>query len=176
MSDILLRLLAIVLGSAFLWSAVAKLSDMTGWGRALERYRLPVWAARPVPTGVPLVEAGVTVLFLTSQTRVAGALALALLAAFSLAVLRARRFEGDRLPCGCFGSDRARDYRTMLLRNALLGSVAATLLIEGRDVDLFDGISLDPGRDIVPAMLTLVAILLGLWLFRTLVRSLRGGR
>jgi hypothetical protein len=103
-------------------SAIAKLVRWRRWRRALAAYDVP--AERAVAAAVPAVEALVAVLPFIGFARAAGLLAAALVTVFSIAILVARLRRGPRLECGCFGGVRARDYRVLLARNALLALVA----------------------------------------------------
>ena len=141
--------LAIVFG----WASVAKLLRPRRWRAALDGYRLPSPVARSASLGVPGAEAAVAGLVVAGATRSGAALALALLAAFSLAVVRARHLAGDRLPCGCFGRAAVRDYRTMLIRNALLALLAAVVLLAGRDIALGRGLDVPSSGELIPAAL-----------------------
>jgi hypothetical protein len=122
---------ALVLAVVFAWAALAKVVRFRAWREALAGYRLPAGAERAARPSVPAAE-GVTVALLVAggdATQAGAALALALVGAFSLAVLRAQRLQGDRLPCGCFGGAGSRDYRLMLVRNGTLGAAAAIALL-----------------------------------------------
>ncbi|HEX2196144.1 MAG TPA: MauE/DoxX family redox-associated membrane protein [Actinomycetota bacterium] len=123
-----------LLALAFGWAAVAKVTRFPAWRAALAGYRLPPAVATPALFVVPAAEVGTAFLLARGGdvTRAGAALSVALLAAFSLAVLRARRLQGDRLPCGCFGGSGTRDYRLMLVRNGFLGAVAAAILLVPR--------------------------------------------
>jgi hypothetical protein len=81
---------------------------------------------RAVAVAVPALEAVIAVLPFLGFARAAGAIAVALLVVFSVAIVIARVRRGPRLECGCFGGVRARDYRVLLLRNASL-AVAAVI-------------------------------------------------
>ncbi len=123
-----------------------------------------------------MVEGAVPILFIFGASRAAGALSLALLSAFSLAVLRARRLEGDRLPCGCFGKTTSRDYRMMIVRNALLATAAAVALSPGRDVALLEGLGAPNGSEAIAVVLSAAGIGLIAWMVWNLRASLRGER
>lgn len=128
------RLLAFGLALVFAWAAIAKAKSSSSWREALTGYALPPAIRTLALVGVPLVEAGVAAGFLAGLTRAAASLALALTALFTLAVLRARARQGDRIPCGCFGSIAHQDYRLLLARNGVIAAVLCGLLLLGRDV------------------------------------------
>jgi hypothetical protein len=107
--------------------------------------------------------------------RAGAALAVALLAAFSLVVLRGRSRQGEKLPCGCFGRSRERDYRTMLLRNALLGLLAAVVLLSEREGSALAGVSLPDGAELFPALLVAIGVLVAAWTGYQLMTTARRG-
>lgn len=126
--------------------------------------------------GVPMVEGAVPILFLAGASRAAAALSLALLAVFSMAVLRARRLQGNRVPCGCFGRATTRDYRVTVVRNSLLGLAAALVPLAGRDVALFSGIGAPRSTELLAVLLSGVGVALIAWMLWSVTTSLRGGR
>lgn len=168
---VVLPLVPFLLAVAFFWAAVAKASRPSAWRAALAGYRVPARFAGAVLVGVPVIEivAGVLLCTAGDGTRAGAALVVALLGAFSLAVLRARSAEGDRLPCGCFGGSGRRDYRLMLVRNALLGFVAATVLVSDR-VAAYELDAL-PSSQAVPAFLVVAGVALAVWLVTAAARG-----
>jgi hypothetical protein len=156
-------LAAELLGLVFAWAAIAKALRFRRWRGQILGYRLP--AAGTLAVVVPLAEAGVPALVVGGFPTAAGALALGLLAAFSATILRARRLQGDRLPCGCFGGDGRRDYRLLLARNLALGAVAAATLADRAG---------DPWADVGPAeLLPVVLLSVGLAVTAFLLREVR---
>ena len=153
-----------LLALAFLGAAVAKVTRFGAWRSALSGYRLPQVAMGPALFLVPAIElaAGFLLARGGDATRAGAALTVGLLAGFSLAVLHARRVRGDRLPCGCFGGSGSRDYRLMLVRNVLLGAVAATILLVP-DVARYEVAAPDAGQ-LVPAALAALGLALIAWL------------
>jgi hypothetical protein len=121
-------LAAELLAAVFAWAAVVKVLRFRRWRTEVAGYRLP--AEGLVGAVVPLAETAVPVLVVSGFPAAAAILGLALLAAFSGAILRARRLQGDRLPCGCFGGRKRRDYRLLLARNLALGVVAMAALAD----------------------------------------------
>jgi hypothetical protein len=159
-------LAAEVLAVAFGWSAVAKVVRFGRWRGSLAGYHLrhePVLAV-----AVPTLEAAVPALALAGRPGLAGGVALLLLAVFSWAILRARRFGGDRLPCGCFGGSARRDYRLLLGRNMALGVVAASALADPAALPGLHGVDF---AEALPALLTLIGALLAVFLLRETVRA-----
>lgn len=163
-------LAASVVVASFGWAAVAKVTGFDRWRRALTAYRLPhiEFLAR---LGVPVAEFGVAVLVIMGPLKVAGALALGLLAGFSAAILRAQSSSGNRLPCGCFGSANERDFRLMLLRNASLALPTGVLSVSGGG-GLLDRLESMSPADVVPLALVVLGIGLLGWMIRGLTGSL----
>jgi hypothetical protein len=175
MPEITGRIAALLLGFLFLWAAAAKALRWSAWRRALETYALGRWEPF-VGVAVPGAEAVVALLLIGGAARVGAALALAMLAAFSLAVLRARSLQGDRVPCGCFGRDERRDYKTMILRNSLLGGLAAIVMVSQIDVPL-DAVRAPRADEALPVLLIVAGVALGAWIAReTIASSKRGNR
>jgi hypothetical protein len=175
MPEVTGRIAALLLGFLFLWAAAAKVLRWHAWVRALTTYSIGRWESL-VRVVVPAAELLVGILLIAGAARVGAALALAMLAAFCLAVLRARALRGDRLPCGCFGRDERRDYRTMLLRNCLLGGLAAVVLLTETAPPL-DGVRVPGAGEVLPAILVGVGVLLAAWVaWETILSSKRGKR
>lgn len=163
----MLPLVPFLLGVAFFWAAIAKASRPSAWRAALLGYALPRPLVVPVLVLVPALEL-VTGFLLSAggdASKAGAALAVALLAAFSLAVLRARQVRGDRLPCGCFGGSGSRDYRLMLVRNVFLGAVAAAILLVPR-VARYE-LEAPDSSQALPALLVGVGVALVGWLVMT---------
>ena len=159
-----------VLGAVFAWSAGGKLLRPTDWRRAGSALSLRVPLDRVAAIGAPVAEAGVLGLVVAGVHRMAGIAGLALLVVFSLAVMRARRRAGDLVPCGCFGTVKARDYRVLLLRNAVLAVVAAVAAIWGSDVPRLRSPGIPTGADVLPLAFAVVGLSVAAW---TVVRSVR---
>ncbi|MFN2589009.1 MAG: MauE/DoxX family redox-associated membrane protein [Actinomycetota bacterium] len=164
---------ALVLALTFGWAALAKVVRYDSWRTALGGYRLPEGLARVAAPGVPLAEAATAAALVAGgdTTRAGAALGVALVAAFSLAVLRARRPGDDRLPCGCFGGAGRRDYRLMLVRNAFLGAVAAVVLLVPR-VAAFE-LDAPDASQMVPAALAALGLALLAWVLWAAARGVR---
>lgn len=119
---------ACVLAVTFAWAAAAKLSHpaATAAGFADLGLRRPAALARAVPA----VELALAVTLLAAP-RLGGAAALVLLAAFSAVLLRVLR-RGVEVRCACFGqTDGAPLSALDLVRNGLLGTLAALALAAG---------------------------------------------
>jgi hypothetical protein len=173
MAELTVRLAAFLLALVFAWAAVAKLVRWRAWREGLRRYRLGPLEL-PAAFGIPAIELAVVALLVAGLARAAAALTVAMLAGFCLAVLRARSFEGDRLPCNCFGADSAHDYKTMLIRNALLGIPAAVIMISGEDFYLFGESPLPSPGQAVPVAFVGIGLLVGAWMVRV-VTTIGGG-
>ncbi|HEY2802726.1 MAG TPA: MauE/DoxX family redox-associated membrane protein [Actinomycetota bacterium] len=154
---------AAALAVAFAWAAVSKVASWRSWRRALSGYGLPAGGERVAAVGVPVAETTVPLLILLGFPRAAGIVAIALLIAFSGAILAARARRGDRLPCGCFGGARVRDYRPMLARNALLAAVGSVAALAGSDGTMQSRIAA-PGRgELLPAAIVVMSLALASW-------------
>jgi hypothetical protein len=89
-----------------------------------------------------------------------------MLLAFSFAIVRARARLGDRLPCACFGRERSRDYRLLLLRNAGLAMVAGMVAAGAPVVDV-SAIRAPEGSEWLPATLSLTGAAAAFAMLRT---------
>lgn len=157
------RLAAVLLALAFAWSALGKTLSWPAWRTALAGYGLGP-AERSVAVLAPVGEAAIVFSLLTAA-KLGAALALALLAAFCLAILRARSVKGDRLPCGCFGGTRSRDFRLMLIRNWALMLLCATVLVSDLKGSVVAG-DLPDDFETLPAILVLAGTGLGAWMLK----------
>ena len=165
-------LAAYVLALTFAWAGVAKLAGFARWKDSLRGYGLAGPAHAITAVAVPIAEVGVAMLLVTQAREAGAALALALLAAFSGAILVAARAKGSRLPCGCFGGAKERDYRWMLVRNGALALLAAVVLL-GRELrpSLFES-----SIEAVPLALSVLGALVISWTVWQVISSLRGRR
>jgi uncharacterized membrane protein YphA (DoxX/SURF4 family) len=169
----LLWISAVALALTLLWAGSAKLVRWSAWRPSLEPYGIPGSLRPVVAVLVPAVEITIAMMIVVGPTRVAMALTLAMLAGFSLAVLRARASEGDRLPCGCFGGSEARDYRLMLVRNAFLGALAGAVLLSRTEDTVISSNDLPASSQILPALLVISGVLLVVWTLRQATSMMR---
>jgi hypothetical protein len=161
----------VILAGAFAWAAGAKAFRFAAWRRTLTAFVAPPFAPA-VAFVVPLAEAASAGVLLMDPR--AGALsALALLTVFSAAIVRARNRIGDRLPCGCFGRGRTRDYRTFLGRNAAIGAFAVLIVAKPRAS--FPELGILRGVEVLPALLALAGASLAVVALRQAVSLLRAG-
>ncbi|MEO5680124.1 MAG: MauE/DoxX family redox-associated membrane protein [Acidimicrobiales bacterium] len=119
---------ACVLAATFAWAAAAKLSHpaSTTAGFADLGLRRPAALARVVPA----VELGLAVALLAAP-RLGGVVALILLAVFSAVLVRVLR-RGVEVRCACFDQTDGAPLSTLdLVRNAMLGTLAALSLGAG---------------------------------------------
>ena len=175
MPEIAVRVAIYVLAATFLWSAAAKALNYSGWRSTLRRYRLGRFSS-VVAAGAPVAETAAAIGLLAGPPKAGAAAILALLAAFSAAIVRLQRLEGDRLPCGCFGRTKERDFRVMLIRNALLALLASAILLGDREVDPFEGVGAPDGSEAVAAMLTIAGVVAAVWIGFAVARALKKGR
>jgi hypothetical protein len=174
MPHIAVRFSAFLLAAVFAWAGVAKVVRRSNWREGLRRYRFGPLEV-PLAAGVPVAELAIVAGLVAGLTRAFAALTLGMLAGFSLAVVRARTFAGDLLPCNCFGRSPAHDYRTMLVRNGLLGLPAAAILIAGEDFYLFGETPWPSAAEAVPVTLVGLGLLLGGWMVRAISTLSSGG-
>ena len=165
-------LAAAVLTVTFGASAIAKLGGWATWRRALRSYGLPAPLERASTFAVPSAEVLVALLPLMALRSSAGLVALALLSAFSVAIVVARTRGDRRIDCGCFGAARRRDYRVLLLRNLVLAAVAVVAWREGEDSWALRSIGVPRGSELVPAAITVVGLALAAWVAAQAVRAL----
>ncbi|MGH2660176.1 MAG: MauE/DoxX family redox-associated membrane protein [Actinomycetota bacterium] len=159
-----------VLGAVLAWSAGGKFLRPRDWRRARSAYGLRGRLDQVAAIGAPVAEAGVVGLVVAGLHRTAGIAGLPLLLVFSLAVLRARRNAGDLVPCGCFGTVKARDYRLLLLRNAVLTVAAAAAAVWAVDSPRLRTPRIPSGPDVLPLAFAVVGLSMAAW---TVVRSVR---
>jgi len=123
--------------------------------------------------GVPVAEVAILGLVVMGMHRTAGIAALVILGAFSVAILWARRRFGDVVACGCFGTGGARDYRILLLRNALLAGGASIAALGGVDAPRISVPGLPTASDALPAALAVAGIAVAAWMLASTLRSVR---
>jgi hypothetical protein len=149
---------------AFAWSAIAKFAGRRRWLRALAAHRLPPPADELAGWAVPVAEALVPVLAAMGYRRASAAWAFALLAVFSVALVRARRLVGRDIPCGCFGGRGTIDVGRALARNGALAALAGLAFVTGTDVA--PSLPSPTGADAIPAAFTaagLVVLVTAVW-------------
>ncbi|HET6770018.1 MAG TPA: MauE/DoxX family redox-associated membrane protein [Actinomycetota bacterium] len=160
----------------FGWAAVAKLARLSSWRTTLRGYgvRRPLgMLALPL---VPVAEAAVPVLALLGRIRESATLALILLIIFSGAVIHARRAQGRRLPCGCFGKKKSHDYRALLLRNLALGLLAGAAIAGRPARPVLESLRWPHVGEALPALLVLLGLALGTSAIAQILRLRTGPR
>ncbi|HST41251.1 MAG TPA: TlpA disulfide reductase family protein [Conexibacter sp.] len=128
----LLLLARVALAATFALAAAAKLTDRDGGRTALRDFGAPARLVAPLALALPLAELALAALLLPAATAPLAALAaLALLALFTAALVRA--LHAGRAPaCNCFGALSTRPLgRGALVRNGLLGALAAAVAADG---------------------------------------------
>lgn len=149
----------------FAVAAVAKLADRSGTRRAIEAFGVP---PRLAPAGallLPVVELAIAAALVPAATaRWAALAAVALLAIFSVAIVRTLR-AGSAPDCNCFGGLTQTEVgRGTLVRNLLLGAIAAFVALSGQPVSAFDWVTVPAVQD-RPGVVFMVAALAGLGWF-----------
>ncbi len=145
-----------IVAATFAWSAIAKLASPRRWVRALEDRRLPRGAIRAARRGVPAAEALVPLLAVLGFRRASAVLALGLLVAFSIEIVRVRLTIGPGVACGCFGERTTTPTSVQLLRNASLSALATLAAASAIDAPLVRWPGVPHGADVVPAVLAVV--------------------
>src|SRR5918999_53937 len=173
MLDGVVRIAAGVLALVFAWAAALKVLRFRAWRSELDGYGLPRPLRHVALGGVPLLEGAVVALVLVGELPPAGALCIAAVSAFSLAILRRRSVEGDRFPCACFGRSTTRDYRVMLSRNLLVALMGAVVMLAGSGVNVFDGLRAPGLGELLPAVLAVAGVTLITWMVVQASTSLR---
>jgi hypothetical protein len=127
--------LALVLAAVFAWAGATKVTSPERWRKDLQAYRLGRALRGAGLLLVPWLELLVAVAAVAGHPRWGSGLAVGLLVAFSAAIVRARILVGsNQLACGCFGGHATRDYRLLLLRNALVAGPAVYVVAGGAPV------------------------------------------
>jgi hypothetical protein len=122
-------LCACLLAAVFAWAAGAKLVAHRATESAFAAMGVP--APGPVAVTVPVAEL-VVALLLVARPDLGAALALALIAGFTLVVVRAV-LAGSRAGCACFGSHRVEPVGPAdVVRNGVLAAFAAVATGTGR--------------------------------------------
>jgi hypothetical protein len=149
--------LTLGLATVFAWSGLSKILRPERWTADVRRYRLPQSLKRMVVLIVPWIELTIAVALVAGWTWFGGTVALVMLGAFSFAIVRLHRIlETKAVPCGCLGGTSSRDYRLLLLRNALL-ALGAFVLVVAAPSDSNDGYPAASGTAVFLAAVLLVA-------------------
>jgi hypothetical protein len=159
-------LAAAALAWVFAWAAVSKIAAWRRWRRTLSAYDLPMSLERTAAWAVPMAEASASLLVVAGMSRTAALWSVALLAALSSSLVRARRRLGRHVPCGCFGGRNAVDVRVALVRNAALMLTAVFVVVRGTDAPSLSWPGVPASADALPLTLTLgafVAAMLVAW-------------
>lgn len=148
--EAVLLLIRIILAAVFAVAAVGKLLDRPGAEKAARDFGVPEDWARPLAVGLPIAELLIALLLVPVATAWFGAFgALALLAAFTIAMIRQMR-QGNAPDCHCFGALHSEPVSPKsLVRNVVLTLLALVLVVRGWNnqglglADLPDALALD---------------------------------
>lgn len=163
-SAVLATLAAGALALLFAWAGLAKVLRAERWRQDLMRYRLPRYVRASAFLLLPWVELLVVVALIAGAPELGAAVALGLMLAFSIAILRARLMqEGNKLGCGCFGNSAALDYRVMLLRNAAMAALLVLVLAADAQGDGGQAPVSSPSG-LLAGLLGLVVVAAALWI------------
>jgi Methylamine utilisation protein MauE len=146
---------AAALAAVFAWAVVSKAAGWRRWHRALDAYSLSPALERTAARAVPVAEAFVPALVVAGLPRIAALWSAVLLAVFSLALIRARRRVGGRVPCGCLGGRDAVDVNAALGRNLALVLTAVVVCARASDAPVISSPSVPVAADILPLTLAL---------------------
>jgi hypothetical protein len=170
------RLAAAALALAFGWAAATKLARPRRWRVALHEHGLPDGLERAAASIVPVAEAGVPALVVLGRPRAGAFVAVVLLAAFSVELLRVRTRLSGRVPCGCFGERRMIRVSTALARNAICAAVAALVVAAGRDAPIVGWPGPPRAGEVLPMLLATMGLAVAaLTVWRASVWLSRGG-
>jgi Methylamine utilisation protein MauE len=151
-----------VLALLFGWAGLAKVLRAERWRQDLMRYRLPRSVRVSAFLLLPWVELSVVMALIAGAPVLGAAVALGLMLAFSVVILRARLLQqGNKLGCGCFGNSAVLDYRVMLLRNAAMAALLVFVLAvhaDGRQI------LASPPIGLLVALLGLVLVAAASWI------------
>ncbi|MDQ3571820.1 MAG: TlpA family protein disulfide reductase [Actinomycetota bacterium] len=166
-----------LLAAVFAIAGVAKLLDQPGSRSSLAGFGVPAGALPAVALLLPLAEIAVAISLIPPGTARWGALAgLVLLAGFMAGIGNALR-RGRTPDCHCFGQlHSAPAGRSTLARNAVLGVLAAVVLLEGPGPSLSAWISDRTAAELAAVSAAIAALLLAayaasLWLERRRLRD-----
>jgi methylamine dehydrogenase accessory protein MauD len=165
--DTAVLLIRILLAGVFAVAGVGKLLDIQGSRRSLRDFGVGERLAHPAGVLLPLAELGTAALLVFRPTGQWGALAaLLLLVAFMAGIANALR-HGVTPDCNCFGQiHSAPAGRETLIRNGVLGALAAVALIAGPGPAVDSWISDRSTGELLGVAAGAAAIALGFWALR----------
>ena len=155
----------LLLAVVFAVAAVAKLADRSGTRRAIEAFGVPPRLAPAGATLLPIAELAIAAALVPAATARWSALAaVTLLVIFCVAIARTLR-AGSAPDCNCFGGLTQTEVgRGTLIRNLLLGGIAAFVALSGQPVSAFRWVTVPAAQD-RPGIVFMVACLAGLGWF-----------
>ncbi len=146
---------AAALAAVFAWAVVSKVTGWRRWRRALGAYSLSPALERTAARAVPAAEAFVPALVVAGLPRIAALWSAILLTVFTLALIRARRRMGGRVPCGCLGGRDAVHVNAALGRNLALILTAVVVCARASDAPVISSPSVPGAADMLPLTLAL---------------------
>jgi uncharacterized membrane protein YphA (DoxX/SURF4 family) len=149
---------AAALASLFAWAAVSKVAGWRRWMRALTAFGLSSPLERTAAWAAPVGEAFVPALVVLGLPRMAALWSVVLLTVFSLALVRAKRHVGGRVPCGCFGARDTVDVNAALARNVALIVTAVFVFVRASDTPVISWPGITIAGDLLPLTLTMGAL------------------
>jgi uncharacterized membrane protein YphA (DoxX/SURF4 family) len=167
----------LLLAGVFIAAGVGKLLDLPGSRRALRDFGVREPLAGVGAIALPLAELAVAVALLVGPSaRWAAVAALGLLLAFIAGIVNALA-HGETPDCHCFGQIHSAPVgRTQVIRNALLGAVAAYVIVAGPGSASDVGVGAGGSSETVELLLaastfSLLVISLHLWRERRRLRA-----
>lgn len=145
----------LALAAVFAFAGVAKLADLPRTRTAVESFGVPPRLSPAAALLLPVAELAIAAALLPAATARWGAIAaIALLVVFSLAIVRVLR-SGAKVDCNCFGGLAQSEVgRGTLLRNSLLGLLAAFVAVGVESVGAFGWVTAPaPGDRLVVVLL-----------------------
>src|SRR5579859_7374253 len=166
----------ILLAAVFITAGVGKLLDLEGSRQAMRDFGVPGQLAKSAGVLLPIAELATALALVFRPSAQWGAVAaLVLLVAFLGGIANALR-HGVAPDCHCFGQLHSEPAgRSTLIRNGVLGAIAALVVIAGSGPAFDTWVNAHPTAELVAVLLGLAAAVLGLFYLQLLneTRELR---